>query len=213
MKDYKYILWDWNGTIIDDVQVACSSVNDMLVKRDLPVITMEQYYSYIDTPIYKFYEHLFDLNVVTFDIIAKEFNAGYKKHLQQQPLMPGINLVLDAMGEKGKQQVIVSASNKNQLLDNARKYCVLGYFNKVLAFDNFTAESKVSMAEAFVREYKICPENTVVIGDTLHDYQMAQAVGCDCILTTQGHQSRKELSRANHAVILDDIVNVLEIIK
>ena len=53
------ILWDWNGTLADDVQVALRSVNDILARRNRSPITTEDYYSYIDTPIRRFYEHLF----------------------------------------------------------------------------------------------------------------------------------------------------------
>ena len=46
-----WVFWDYNGTLIDDVGTALESVNDMLRKRDMPCINMEQYKSYIDTPI------------------------------------------------------------------------------------------------------------------------------------------------------------------
>lgn len=70
------ILWDWNGTLADDGYASLLAVNDMLEKRSMPAITMEQYYAYIDTPISKFYEHIFDLNQVTMDVIAREFAEG-----------------------------------------------------------------------------------------------------------------------------------------
>ena len=76
------ILWDWNGTLADDGYASLLAVNDMLEKRSMPAITMEQYYQYIDTPISKFYEHLFDLNQVTMDTIAVEFAEGYARHFQ-----------------------------------------------------------------------------------------------------------------------------------
>ena len=55
MKEYKVLIWDFNGTLIDDIDAALSSVNDMLIRRSLPVINFEQYASYVDTPIIKFY--------------------------------------------------------------------------------------------------------------------------------------------------------------
>ena len=58
---YKNILWDWNGTLIDDVGVALEAVNIMLERRSLPKINIGQYYSYVDTPIIRFYEKCFDM--------------------------------------------------------------------------------------------------------------------------------------------------------
>ena len=56
----KYIVWDWNGTIIDDVGIALDAVNDMLREKKRPEITLEQYRQAMDTPILRFYERFFD---------------------------------------------------------------------------------------------------------------------------------------------------------
>lgn len=213
MKNYKHIFWDWNGTIIDDVKAACLSVNDMLIKRDMSQITMTQYYKYIDTPISRFYENLFDLNIVTFDIISKEFSKGYKKYLNEKPLMNGIDEVLNNLQIKEKNQVILSSSNILDITSKTKKYNVKKYFTNILAHNNFNAESKILLAKNYIKSNKINTENIIVIGDTLHDYKVAQSLECDCILTTQGHQSMKELSIAKEAIIIKDIKDVLNIVK
>ena len=35
MKKYEYVIWDFNGTILDDVEASMSSVNKLLVERGL----------------------------------------------------------------------------------------------------------------------------------------------------------------------------------
>lgn len=57
----KYIVWDWNGTIIDDVGIALDAVNDMLREKKRLEITLEQYRQAMDTPILRFYERFFDM--------------------------------------------------------------------------------------------------------------------------------------------------------
>ena len=106
MKEYKVIIWDFNGTLIDDVKAALESVNDMLRRRNLPLINMEQYASYVDTPIIKFYEHIFDdLYSMDFGEIAIEFNEGYEKHLPQRALwlMPKMCLNILTLRENSRQ--------------------------------------------------------------------------------------------------------------
>ena len=66
---YKLIIWDWNGTLYADRDISLMTVNYILDKRGMPPITLEQYYSYVDTPITRFYEHLFDMSKVSFDEI------------------------------------------------------------------------------------------------------------------------------------------------
>ena len=84
------VIWDWNGTLADDVRVALQSVNDILARRGREPITLEQYYSYMDTPIRRFYENLFHpLPDDLFDTLMLEFNQGYRRHMTSTGLMEG----------------------------------------------------------------------------------------------------------------------------
>ena len=77
---YKLIIWDWNGTLYADRDISLMTVNYILDKRGMPPITLEQYYSYVDTPITRFYEHLFDMSKVSFDEnIFGAFMKGYMR--------------------------------------------------------------------------------------------------------------------------------------
>ena len=77
-QKYTHVMWDWNGTLLDDVGAALKSVNEMLLRRGLEQITMAQYHEYIDIPIRKFYENMFDLEKEDYTQILKE----YFLHLQ-----------------------------------------------------------------------------------------------------------------------------------
>lgn len=205
MKEYKVIIWDFNGTLIDDVNAALSSVNDMLKRRNLPEITMQQYASYVDTPIIKFYEHIFDdLYSMNFNEIALEFNAGYDKHLPQKAVMANAEEVLEYFNSKGKLQTVISATHIDKVTKRLEEFGLSGYFDKILAHNNLIAEDKTHLAVKYFAEKQIKPEEAVVIGDCVADYKMAQAIGADCILTTQGHQSRVEFAQTS-AIIIDSL--------
>ena len=55
MKNYSLLIWDFNGTLLDDVGAALASVNDMLERRGISSINIDTYREYIDTPIRHFY--------------------------------------------------------------------------------------------------------------------------------------------------------------
>ena len=74
---YDTILWDFNGTLVDDAALACAAVNDSLARRGLPPLTLERYRACVDTPIVRFYERVFDLNTVSFETLGGEFHAYY----------------------------------------------------------------------------------------------------------------------------------------
>lgn len=213
MKEYKVIIWDFNGTLIDDIDAALASVNDMLIRRKLPTINFEQYASYIDTPIIKFYEHIFDdLYSMDFNVIADEFNRGYEKHLKSHAVMPCAEEVLEYFNSLGKLQTVISATHIDKVNTRLREFELDGYFDKILAHNNLIAEDKTHLAINYFAEKDIKPHEAVVIGDCVADFKMAEALGCDCILTTQGHQSRKEFSETT-AIIIDSLAELKKLIE
>ena len=195
------VIWDWNGTLADDVRVALQSVNDILARRGREPITLEQYYSYMDTPIRRFYENLFHpLPDDLFDTLMLEFNQGYRRHMTSTGLMEGAKEALEAFRRAGLTQMIVSASHAGELSHFSHLFGVEGYFRWILGAEDFQAAGKVEMACQFLQEQGIAPEECVVIGDTLHDREMAKAIGCPVCLLDRGHQSRAQLESAGEPV-------------
>ncbi|MBQ1254474.1 MAG: HAD family hydrolase, partial [Clostridia bacterium] len=95
------VFWDWNGTLCDDVRLSLDAVNDMLARRGRSGITMEQYYSYMGTPISKFYEHLFDFSVEPMEGLSREFYSYYQANTNTLHLREGAEAVLKRLRDLG----------------------------------------------------------------------------------------------------------------
>ena len=206
-KKYSAIIWDYNGTLIDDVHTALLSVNDILRRRSMEPITIEQYYSYIGTPIIKFYEHLFDLNEVPFDTLAQEFAQGYDKHLPEEPLMANARLVLALARDMELKQVILSSSHREEIAKSLNRLNIAHYFDCVSGADDYEASCKAQRGRQVLERLRIAPERAVLVGDSLHDYTVARQLGTDCVLLAKGHQGRADLLTAGVPVI-DDLLEL-----
>lgn len=77
---YTHIIWDWNGTLLDDIGASLASVNDMLAMRGKPPIDADYYRECIGVPIIKFYEKVFELEKEDYSLIIKQYNEGYVRH-------------------------------------------------------------------------------------------------------------------------------------
>ena len=130
MAHDRTVIWDWNGTLADDADASLLAVNDILDKRDMPPITMAQYYEYIDTPISRFYEHLFDLNEVPMSVISVEFAEGYARHFQG--LHPGARELLQKLKDAGVDQIILSSNHLESTEAQLRRFGIRDYFSQVL---------------------------------------------------------------------------------
>ena len=191
---YQYIIWDWNGTIMDDVGIALDAVNDMLSQWCRPVISLKEYRKAIDTPIIHFYEHFFDMKETSFDWIAVRFNEYYAAHQEDLSLQEGVLEKLEEFRQKGCRQIILSSSSEAIIKRYAQSYGIEKYFEAVLGADNLLSESKIQRAVRYFGENQIDLTHAVLVGDTVHDFEVAQELGTDCVLLACGHQDRDSLA-------------------
>lgn len=207
--NYKYILWDWNGTLLDDVGACLSSVNDMLDSRGLDRIDIERYREVIGVPIKKFYENVFDLEKYDYGEIIKDFNDGYIRHLDEAHLSEGALELLEYFKKSGCRQIIVSSSNNDLLRKNTEKFGVSQYFDAILGSDDFFAGSKIERALTYIKENG--EGKALAIGDLEHDYELAAEVGAESILLASGHDKRERLEKTG-ATVAESLKEILSII-
>ncbi len=200
MKNYSLLVWDFNGTLLNDVGAALASVNDMLCRRNKKTIDLELYRQYIDVPIRRFYEQVLDLEQEDYQEVLAEFQVGYELHLKECGLTDFVKEALDTAKNKGIPQVVLSSSEQTQLMRLLADYGIEEYFSAVLGSDDFFAGSKVERAKLYIEKNKIESASALVIGDLTHDFEVAQAIGSQCLLLTSGHHDRGRLEKTGSRV-------------
>ena len=209
---YKNILWDWNGTLTDDLDIALEAVNIMLERRKLPIITLEQYYTYITTPIIGFYEKCFDMTKDSEKTLLPEYQSEYRNLAKTLPKNDETFDTVKRLNLMGVRQFVVSSCEEAYLLEEIKKYKIDCFLECVTGAPNIRAESKVSRAKKLMDTYGLVPSETVFIGDTAHDLETARAIGVDCILVTFGHQFHKK-DKKTGCVIADSLCEIADYFK
>ena len=209
---YTTIAWDWNGTLLDDARICMECVNDMLRKRNMQVLDLPTYRSYVENPIIKAYEHIFDLKVVTFDTIVKEFYESYPRYVKDARLISGAQKMLDYFRDKGCRQIIITAAHTPDVIEFLCKFGIKDYFEAVLGSNDLQGGSKISWAVEYTKSESFSKEKMLMIGDTAHDAETAAAIGADCILFSGGHQCETRLKATRKPVVesLLDIPGLIE---
>ncbi len=204
---YTHIVWDFNGTIVNDVEAGIKSENVLLARRGMPLLEDVEYYRSIFTfPIVDYYKKLgHDFERDPYEKLSVEWTEQYQLFSKDAPLNEGVTELLDWLHAQGCKQIVLSASELGLLREQLRHLGVLDRFDEVLGLDNVEAYSKLKLAEDWLRREK--PGRTLVIGDTQHDAETAEALGADCLLLTLGHQSRRTLERFG-VPVLDSFAQV-----
>ncbi len=195
MVNKKYIFWDFNGTILDDVRLNHQIFNEMLTEYRLKPISLEEYLEHFGFPVIDFYKRYFDLDSIPFDELSKLFIGKYQPRSLKESLSPGIADALFYFQSLGVQNVLLSATEQSRLHEQVEHFKIGHYFIDILGTQNIRGESKLHVAINYLKKKKIKPQDVVFIGDTLHDVEVAQAVGCDVLIYTKGHQHKKRLKK------------------
>ena len=104
MKSIKQIIWDWNGTLLDDAWLCVQSMNKVLQRRQMPELTSARYQEVFDFPVIKYYELLgFDFKKEPFTIVGTEFINEYYKNSHKLDLQEGAKKVFNTIKEKGTE--------------------------------------------------------------------------------------------------------------
>lgn len=203
MSGLTHVLWDWNGTLLDDVDVCIAVENQMRGVRGIhPPLTRAWYREIFGFPVKAFYERAgFRFNQESFEQVAAIYTDAYQRDSEVCALHPGAWEVLGAVQRMGLRQIILSATKQELLVEQMRRYPILHFFEQVLGIDDVYASSKVGLAQGWMRGESVHPGAVVLVGDTLHDYEVAKALGCRCVLIANGHQSHSRLAACGCALV------------
>ena len=194
MKGLKTIFWDWNGTLLDDIEECIEIINNSLRKRALPQLTRSEYLEKFEFPVINYYKSIgFDFEVESFEEVGKEFIDAYASKMFECQLQQGARAALEKIRRLGIGQYILSALQHSALKRCISHYEIADCFDRVQGLDDAYAHSKVELGQMLLAEVGCEPGSALMIGDTVHDYETASAMGVRCVLIAAGHNSRERL--------------------
>ncbi len=191
---YKHIIWDYNGTLLNDVKLCVDIINDLLIKRALPLMSVEKYKEQFDFPVKDYYERIgFDFVKESFEIVGTEFIKEYDKRQKTSKLHPGAEELLSEIKNAGIKQSILSARKEEQLTEELKNFGIINYFQEVVGLNDHYAGGKTENGIKLISRLGVSKNEILMIGDTKHDAEVAKEAGIDCILLAHGHHTSAKL--------------------
>ena len=201
-SDYKHIIWDWNGTLLNDAWLCVEVMNGMLAKRGLKQVSLEFYRSVFTFPVRDYYDKLgYDFEKESFEKVGMEFMVLYNARQKESRLHSEALTVLQAFRDKGFAQSILSAREQGELRAEVNLMGVNSFFDKVYGTDDHYAHGKTEVGIRLVKDLGVPINRLLFIGDTRHDAEVASEIGIDCILIPDGHHTEDRLRQCGFPVI------------
>lgn len=199
---YKHIIWDWNGTLINDMPLILNVINSMLSDHKLKDIDLTTYQKLHRHPMHDMYESFgfkFKDNS-DFSETMEIFHERYVAGLATCSLQDGATEVLSTLQQQNRSQSVLSALNQKYLDSCIEHHKLNDFFIDISGLTNNLGKSKIDVGKDWIKTIDIDPKEMVVIGDTDHDHEVAEELGADCILVSCGCQSKERLDKLGRVV-------------
>ncbi|MFD5033748.1 HAD family hydrolase [Streptomyces sp. NPDC058220] len=206
-KQNTHLVWDWNGTILDDIQAVFGATNASFAEIGIEPITLERYRELYCIPIPVFYERLIGRvpSDAEWAVMDESFHRHYTERRVACGLTEGVKELLAQWQLAGRSQSLLSMYGHEQLVPVVRGYGIESHFIRVDGRTGPSGGSKALHMErhlaALAQAGAISAEHTVVIGDAVDDAVAAAHVGARAVLYTGGSHSRAALEAVGVPVV------------
>lgn len=204
---YSHIFWDWNGTLLDDAQQSLDCFAQMLEERGMkPVAGLDDYRKHFSFPVRNYYQYIgFDMEREPFEQLAVRYMELYHAPDMVWSLHHDAEATLRWIADRGIRQVILTASERSYLDAQLSSFDIRPFFDAFLTLDDIHAHGKIAIGRAYLEQNPV--RRGLMIGDSVHDYEVAGALGFDCVLVARGHTAKNVLAACG-VPVFDDLAGV-----
>lgn len=205
MAVIEHVVWDWNGTLFDDLHVVVEAVSAGLVSVGAGPITLDDYRTHYTRPVKVFYDRLLGRQVTDeeWQELDRRFHEGYRDLLDGARLTADAHDALELVASRGLTQSLLSMFPHDDLVPLVGRLGIAGYFDRIDGLRGVPGDRKAAYLEAHLRELIAGqdPARVLVVGDTPDDAVAADHVGARCVLYDGGSHHRSELEEAGVPVV------------
>lgn len=192
----KHIVWDWNGTLLDDLGLVVAATNASLSTAGGGPVTVDEHRRDFRRPIPAYYGAVLgrDVTAVEFAALDAAFHLAYNAGLAECQLAVG---VIETLAGWGGSQSLLSMWFHAELVPTIDRYGLTSYFRRV---DGLRASvgggTKAPHLALHLDALGLRGDDVVLIGDSLDDAAAAASVGADCVLYSGGLTHPERLATA-----------------
>ncbi|MBY6204263.1 HAD family hydrolase [Halomonas denitrificans] len=197
------VVFDWNGTLLNDIDYCLSITNAMLEEHALPQLTRSRYRDIFGFPVQDYYRRLgFDFTEHPFPDLAARWMRTYTAEVTSRAdLFDQTEALIADLKNGGYRLVILTAAIESDVHDLLAHHGLDQAFDEVFGLDHCEASSKVERGRQMVEALGLDTRSTLLIGDTDHDHEVGQDLGVPTLLLADGHQSYDRLRRLDCSVL------------
>ncbi len=191
------VVWDWNGTLFDDLHIVLEAVNHGVSRLGGPVVTLDDYRDHYTRPVKVFYDRLFgrEMSHAEWEELDGHFHDGYRALLDRATMRSDAVEALETLRSQGVPQSLLSMFPHHELVPLVARLGATEYFDRIDGLRGVPGDTKAEYLAAHLSKLigATRPDEVLVVGDTPDDAAAADHVGARCVLVDSGGHHRHEL--------------------
>jgi phosphoglycolate phosphatase-like HAD superfamily hydrolase len=209
-RGVRHVVWDWNGTLVDDHAAVVAAVNDALARIAIHPIDAEAYRSHYTRPVQVFYERLAGRPIGSdeWQVLDDAYHDSYRRGLDQLGLAAGARAALADAESAGLTQSLLSMWRHEHLVPLVERLGISRFFLRIDGLRVAGGETKAEHLVEHLKALDVDPAAAVLVGDSLDDLAAARAVGARCVLYDGGSHHRHALE-ATGVPVVDTLTSAL----
>ncbi len=211
----KHIVWDWNGTLFNDIEITAQYNIDCLKKAGRSGLSIEDIRHNHTRPLSEFFELLLGhpLSAEELAVFIDGYSEVYDPIMYDLPLQDDALQALDKIKAAGGSQSILSMAPHDELVSLVRHNGIYERFERVEGATNMAREFKVDALREHCDRLGVDPAQVCVIGDTIDDFDAATGVGASSVLVSTGMHTHERLVETGAPVATSLLGAVAEALK
>ena len=211
---FDLIIFDWDGTLINSIDWITQCLQQAAVQCDYPVPEAQAAKDVIGLSIYRAMQTLFpDADAKTQQQLVAHYSRNYlSKQISADDLFPGVIDMLGQLKDQGYQLAVATGKTRAGLTEALRATGTEHLFCMTRCADETASKPDPRMLHEIILHTSTAKERTVMIGDSIHDLQMALNAPISAIAVSCGANSAASLQHYQPLLCLQQTTELLNII-
>ena len=205
-RKFDLLVFDWDGTLMDSAAAIAASLQSACRDLDLPVPSEEKARYVIGLGLNDAMSHILPgLEAARYPGVVERYRVHFLKHDAGTTLFRGAAETVTALRETGYLLAVATGKSRRGLERALVATGLKPFFHATRCADEGYSKPHPGMLQGLIEELGATSGRTLMIGDTTHDMEMAQAAGVQRLGVTYGAHPREALLDYDPVACVDDI--------
>jgi len=204
---YKNWIFDWSGTLVDDMALVICATNHVMRQYGKDEYDRDSFKASFRLPYAEFYEEV--LPGVPLEEIEDHFRDGFDKSPEHVPILPHAREFLQALKNVDARLFVCTSMDAKAFVIQSENLGLSEFFEETYA----GVLDKRELIHDLIEKHDLHPEETVFVGDMIHDVATANHGGLASVAVLTGYNNETELASAHPTLMCRDLSSLTDIVK